>query len=208
MPQDIKFLNDDTDASDTYHLVTKTRPIRSILPSTAYQLCRASNDNRYEYHVRPPTRSDLRDSLPLFNLPQRVYQQAFYSRDVDIPDRTKEYAGLTYRLKGGQGIAHLEEWTSSPISDPSMCIASTALDPSGVGGWEYAHCPPSRKQVQQFRDKEFSKSRSKTRFRSQVNPLHPSYIYINPRISSYLIRALYRSKDLLQSIPMDLKRRP
>ncbi|KAF9056176.1 hypothetical protein BJ165DRAFT_1522121 [Panaeolus papilionaceus] len=177
MPQDVKFLNDDTDASDTYHLVTKTRPIRSILPSTAYQLCRASNDNRYEYHVRPPTRSDLRDSLPLFNLPQRVYQQAFYSRDVDIPDRTKEYAGLTYRLKGGQGIAHLEEWTSSPISDPSMCIASTALDPSGVGGWEYAHCPPSRKQVQQFRDKEFSKSRSKTRFRSQIEGPTPINTY-------------------------------
>ncbi|PPQ64274.1 hypothetical protein CVT24_008412 [Panaeolus cyanescens] len=151
--------------------------VRSILPSTAYKLCKTTSGNRYEYGPLPPTKSDLRDSLQTYNLPQRVYQQVFYSRDFDVPDRAKTYAGLSYRLKGGQGIAHLEEWDSTCNPDPFFTSMVSRLDPCGVGGWEYAHSPPSRREVQQFCNGMHIKSRTKVKYRSQIEGPTPINTY-------------------------------
>lgn len=122
----------------------------AIQPSRAFDTCKAINTNRYVYSLPPPTVSELRDRLQALGLPSKIYQAPHYSKDTDIPESSKEYAGLTYRLKGGRGIAWLEEWSTNPSE--TLVHKSTKnmeLNPVGVGGWEYASHPPSAKEVRQ-----------------------------------------------------------
>jgi DNA polymerase zeta len=119
-----------------------------VLPSRAFDTCKAANLNRYVYSPRAPTVSELKDQVQILGLPSKIYQVPYYSKDCDIPEASKEYAGLTYRLKGGQGISWLEEWSTnqSPTS-VLMSFEKFELNCIGVGGWEYAGHPPSVKEV-------------------------------------------------------------
>lgn len=128
------------------------------------------NANRYVYPPRAPTVSELKGQLQKLGLPSRIYQAPYYSKDCDIPEGSKEYAGLTYRLKGGQGIAWLEEWSTnqSPTSVPKT-NEKFELNHIGIGGWEYAGHPPSVKVVRHALATALSTPTSrKPRFRSQV----------------------------------------
>ncbi len=120
----------------------------AIQPSRAFDTCKAINTNRYVYSLPPPTVSELRDRLQALGLPSKIYQAPYYSKDIDIPESSKEYAGLTYRLKGGRGVGWLEEWSTS-LSETLVHKSNKniELNPVGVGGWEYASHPPSAKEV-------------------------------------------------------------
>lgn len=121
---------------------------RAVQPSRAFDSCKAVNSNRYVYSPRAPTVSELKCQLRELGLPSKIYQPPYYSKDSDIPEASKEYAGLTYRLKGGQGISWLEEWSTdqSAVSVPKS-DEKIQLNHIGVGGWEYASDPPSMKEV-------------------------------------------------------------
>ena len=160
-------------AEDRSSLITA----HAIEPSRAFNTCKTVNTNRYIYSLQPPTVSELRDQLQALGLPSKIYQPPYYSKDSDIPESTKEYAGLTYRLKGGQGIAWLEEWSTHPFADknPSMqnntkLDTKLELSPLGVGGWEYASHPPGMTEIRQFLDILLPTSNARNiKVRSQVS---------------------------------------
>jgi len=92
--------------------------------------------------------SELKDQLQKLELPSKVYQVPYYSKDSDIPETSKEYAGLTYRLKGGQGVSWLEDWSTDQFpTSVSKSFENIEPDRIGIGGWEYAGHPPSVKEV-------------------------------------------------------------
>lgn len=144
---------------------------RAVQPSRAFDTCKAVNENRYVYSPRAPTMSELKEQFQRLGLPSKIYQAAYYSRDPDIPEVSKEYAGLTYRLKGGQGIAWLEEWsTNQPAT--SVSNSKVQLNHTGIGGWEYAGHPPSVREVRRSLATLLSTSASRQQtFRSQVKRL-------------------------------------
>lgn len=119
---------------------------RAVQLSKAFDTCKATNTNRYVYSVSPPSVSDLKESFENFGLPSKIYQAPYYSKDTDIPEMTKEYGGLTYRLKGGQGIATLTEWASNDELNRNS-TSNLEFDTAGIGGWEYASHPPSMLEV-------------------------------------------------------------
>jgi hypothetical protein len=147
--------------------------VLAIQPSRAFDTCKAINTNRYVYSLPPPTVSELRDRLQALGLPSKIYQAPYYSKDTDIPESSKEYAGLTYRLKGGRGIAWLEEWSTS-LSETLVHKSNknVELNPVGIGGWEYASLPPSAKEVRQSLELLPSTSiLRKPKIRSQVKSI-------------------------------------
>ena len=123
----------------------------------------------YEYSLRPPTATDLLASLDLHDIPSKIYQPPYYSDESDAPERPREYAGLVYHLKGGTGIANLQEW-SSPTSTAGLPLQSGRLSSTGVCGWEYAAMPPSVKQAKEWlKSDEARAANAKTKKGSQVS---------------------------------------
>jgi len=64
----------------------------------------------YVYSPAPPSTSELLISIEQYNIQSKVYRDPHYSKEIDAPEKPKEYAGLLYHLKGGQGPGILEEW--------------------------------------------------------------------------------------------------
>ena len=151
---------------------------RAVQLSKAFDICKATNTNRYIYSVSPPSVSDLKESFLNFGLPSKNYQTPYYSKDTDIPEMAKEYGGLTYRLKGGQGIATLAEWASSDEVGQNP-TSNLEFDSTGIGGWEYASHPPSVLEVRRSvatMDAQ-SKARTKIKLQSQASNQLPQHIY-------------------------------
>lgn len=145
---------------------------RAVKLSKAFNHCRSTNLNQYVFSLPPPSFESLSMDLKAMGLPSKIYQAPFYSRDEDISEQPKEYAGLLYRIKGGQGIATLEEWRTDEHSSETYHPCSTVqLESSGVGGWEYAHHPPSVKEVRrslQASNGKLLNTKNLPSFKSQV----------------------------------------
>lgn len=137
----------------------------------SYAGLKASSVNRYEYVQHPPSTSDLLESLQSYDLPDKIYQEPYYSNSTDVPRKARTYAGFAYHLKGNGGVAHLEPWKGAsnreeiPILSPG---ADVYLDSATLGGWEYASCPPSVKQVKRWLQTRRKVSSASLRLDSQV----------------------------------------
>ncbi|KAH8997309.1 hypothetical protein EDB92DRAFT_2030379 [Lactarius akahatsu] len=116
--------------------------------------------NAFVYNITPPLASELLSSLESRGLPSKLYQDPYYSKAEDVPERPWEFAGLVYRLKKGDGLGILEEWESvstqesskkTPAEDWNMF--EDRFDRTGVGGWEYASSPPSVREVRKWQAK-------------------------------------------------------
>lgn len=111
--------------------------------------------NAFIYGIAPPPASELLSTLESRGLPRKVYQDPYYSRAEDVPERPWEFAGLVYRLKKGDGLSALEEWepssTAEPLAENAFAedknMFEDRFDRTGVGGWEYASAPPSAREV-------------------------------------------------------------
>ncbi|KAF8168090.1 hypothetical protein B0H34DRAFT_786325 [Crassisporium funariophilum] len=153
---------------------------RAVHLSKVFNICGTTNPNRYVYFRPPPSLPELKDSLQVLALPYKLYQAPFYSQDDDIPELAKEYAGLSYRLKGGQGIATLKEWTTNELGEAFKgSNGSLPLNSSGIGGWEYTSHPPSFKEVRQSMDTIDSRSAGgrRAKLRSQIEGPTQANIY-------------------------------
>ncbi|KIO08270.1 hypothetical protein M404DRAFT_22870 [Pisolithus tinctorius Marx 270] len=104
-----------------------------------------SRSNGYVYANSPPRVADLFSTIEDHGFPWKLYSDPFYSNRDDVPDRPWEYGGLVYNLKGGGGIDSLEEWKTSE-SFPALTFAGKA-SANRVGGWEYASCAPTCRQI-------------------------------------------------------------
>ena len=153
---------------------------RAVQLSKAFDTCKATNTNRYIYSVFPPSVWDLKESFESFGLPNKTYQAPYYSKDADIPELAKEYGGLTYRLKGGQGITALTEWASNDELGQNS-TSNLEFDSAGIGGWEYASHPPSVLEVRRSVatiDAQSTARRIKSKLQSQASNQVSCRIYI------------------------------
>jgi DNA polymerase zeta len=114
--------------------------------------------NAFVYNIAPPPASDLLSSLESRGLSSKLYQDPYYSKAEDVPERPWEFAGLVYRLKKGDGLSVLEEWESESIQESlaertpaeDRNVFEDRFDRTGVGGWEYASSPPSVREVRKW----------------------------------------------------------
>ena len=106
--------------------------------------------NTYIYGPPPPTAAELSASTDQYGIPSKIYRDPYYSKECDAPEKPREYAGLVFHLKSGEGISNLEEWKTDDSALSLRGAPARALDRTGVGGWEYASTPPSVRQVRKW----------------------------------------------------------
>ncbi|CEJ91394.1 Putative DNA polymerase [[Torrubiella] hemipterigena] len=108
------------------------------------------------YAQRPPQFS-ADSSLPALGFPEVIYQDAFYSREQDVPSRNREYAGREYRLEGNT-LPFLPEFQSddnaistTPPNQELLQALSLRLERQRRScswrTWEIDTQPPSASEV-------------------------------------------------------------
>ncbi|KAL4267165.1 DNA polymerase [Pleurotus pulmonarius] len=129
--------------TQTKHMVTQSDHLKSSYNSVTNKC--------YAYAHPPPAKDDLLLTLAGYNIPNRIYRSPYYSHFDDAPSRPREYAGLVYRLKGGNGLDTLSDWENyAGLAHDIGFAPGKTFDPSGIGGWEYAGFPPNKKIVQRW----------------------------------------------------------
>lgn len=153
-----------------------TRPVKQVTTSyTALSLSLRNLTNCYEYSAKPPSVSEVVSTFDDHGLPSKIYRAPYYSVESDAPDHPREYAGLVYHLRGGEGLDILEEWTSTSASeflDIVPAYEKASGPESNIWGWQYTGAPPNVKQVRQW----LRKARKRV---PQTRPKDPSQVRDN-----------------------------
>jgi len=71
-----------------------------------------SNQNTFRFSIKPPSVKYLLSSLPVFGIPEILYNEPFYSDPKDVPFQSKEYGQKVFKLKG-EGVKWLNEFDTS-----------------------------------------------------------------------------------------------
>ena len=111
-----------------------------------------SSGNTYVYSIPPPNKVHITDTLDTYDIPNKIYQDAWYSKAIDAPEGPREYAGLLYYLKGGNGLNVLEEWKNggSQGREAEINISHRWKSCVSSAGWEYASSPPSPREARRW----------------------------------------------------------
>jgi DNA polymerase zeta len=137
------------------HVTQMKRDIANIRSGLTHYTSTPANHTLFEYAQQSPSVQELTSTVDDHGVPNKVYQEVYYSKETDAPDYAKEYAGILFRIRGGTGLSALEEWyreDKTPI--PGLLIRKN--DPLrlpriiGIEGWEYSKCPPSRREVRSW----------------------------------------------------------
>ena len=130
--------------------------------------------NTYLYRIQPPTAAELLGSTDQYGIPSKVYRDPYYSKEIDAPEKPREFAGLVFHLKGGDGIANLEEWKTEEIMTSVRGAPPCAPDRTGVGGWEYASTPPSVREVRKWLKEERGRLNARPARKKDTSQVSPS----------------------------------
>lgn len=129
-----------------------TTDVRSRL---VHFTCSPANHKLYEYVRKPPSAQELLSTTDDHGIPDKVYQEVYYSKEADAPDHAMEYAGTLFRIRGGAGLSALDEWDEEgrpPVSGFLQRKKGPFQLPRVVGieGWEYSQCPPSHRKIRSW----------------------------------------------------------
>lgn len=112
------------------------------------------------FSARPPDVADVISTMEDFNLPPVIYQDAYYSNELDVPDRAREYAGREFKLES-LTLPFLADFDATGTSaaafgEKPRILLDKAKDEAvfrkrcyacGLRSWEIGESPPTRKEV-------------------------------------------------------------
>ena len=128
------------------------RIVKTQRPRESMALAKRPSTNVYTYVCTPPSSTELVSTMASRGVPEKIYRAPYYSTAEDASEHSWEFAGLTYHLKGGDGLDTLDEWMGSQevLQDDDNDPFRSFLDEECVSGWEYAPCPPSSREVERW----------------------------------------------------------
>lgn len=115
----------------------------------------------------PPRASEILLEMRNERLPSIIYQDAYYSKEKDVPERAREYAGKEFKLESGTVpfLANFDPTGTSPASRGEKLAVT--VDQSneerlfrrrrfvcGLRTWEVQETPPARHEVQAWLDEQ------------------------------------------------------
>ncbi|KAL2161159.1 hypothetical protein VTH06DRAFT_8378 [Thermothelomyces fergusii] len=122
----------------------------------------------------PPSAEEVCSTMQSYGLPDVIYQDAFYSKDEDVPPRPREYAGKEYRLEGntvpylpgfdptGQSPA---TYGVKPEQAPDLSEMESAFERQqlqcSLRSWEIADPPPTFAEVKRWWDEKVAAKQHK-----------------------------------------------
>ncbi|KAK1758381.1 hypothetical protein QBC47DRAFT_374509 [Echria macrotheca] len=132
----------------------------------------------------PPSTAEVCSTMQEHGLPDVIYQDAYYSKDEDVPARPREYAGREFRLDGNS-LPYLPEFDATGQSPATFGVqAETAPDFTALElafekqrractlkSWEIAEPPPSFDEVGKWwTEREARKLRQQSQSSSSQSP--------------------------------------
>ncbi|EGO51803.1 hypothetical protein NEUTE1DRAFT_125454 [Neurospora tetrasperma FGSC 2508] len=142
------------------NLKSSSRPLDTAPVASAPALLWSGSKKMFVLNNKPPSLSEVRCTMQVHGLPDVIYQDAYYSKDEDVPSRPREYAGREYRLDGssvpwlpdfdptGTSSATYGEKPTSGADWPMLeAIYEAQQEECAMRGWEIADPPPSFKEV-------------------------------------------------------------
>ncbi|KAG2061849.1 hypothetical protein BDR06DRAFT_945889 [Suillus hirtellus] len=134
---------------------------RHILPTS-------SPTTAFVFAVSPPSSSELFRTIETYGVPRRLYRNPYYSKRADAPEHPREYAGLLYHLKGGEGLDTLDQWKSHGSQLHTGRNVRLLKGTSLSWGWEYAALPPGKTQMKRWLKENPVQRTSRARMCSQI----------------------------------------
>ncbi|KAI9841878.1 MAG: DNA polymerase zeta [Sclerophora amabilis] len=115
----------------------------------------------------PPTSASVVSTIEELNIPQVIHQDAYYSNEKDVPDRSREYAGREFRLESNT-VPYLADFEVNGVSPVSLGAKSKSTKRAEdeeryirqqqvckLRSWEIGESPPSRREVEEWiRDRQ------------------------------------------------------
>lgn len=111
----------------------------------------------------PPSEISVVSTMPDLNLPSVIYQDAFYSNELDVPERVREWAGREFRLES-LTVPFLPGFDPTGTSEasigekPGIILDRIKEEKSyqiqrrncGLLSWEISQPPPTYAEVEQW----------------------------------------------------------
>ncbi|XEV03673.1 hypothetical protein FSHL1_008960 [Fusarium sambucinum] len=114
------------------------------------------------FSLLPPSAASIVSTLKEHMLSDVLYQDAYYSKEKDVPGRTREYAGKEFRLEGNT-LPFLPEFDPTATSPATYGLKYESLDRATAElqyerqgkecswrSWEFAKPPPTCKEVKDW----------------------------------------------------------
>ncbi|KAI9808566.1 MAG: hypothetical protein M1825_003715 [Sarcosagium campestre] len=117
------------------------------------------------YSQAPPSAKEIVSTMQQYHLLPILYQDAHYSNEIDVPERSREYAGRDFRLEG-LTVPFLPEFdpngstsASESASEKSGLVLDREKEEKAhrvrrygckLKNWEFAEAPPSRAEVERW----------------------------------------------------------
>ncbi|KAG2154856.1 hypothetical protein DEU56DRAFT_770809 [Suillus clintonianus] len=128
----------------------------------------SSPTTAFTFVVPPPSSSELFRTIETYGVPRRVYRDPYYSKRADAPEHPREYAGLLYHLKGGEGLDTLDHWKSHGSQFHTGRAVRPVKGTYMSWGWEYAALPPSKTRVIKWLKENPARLTAKAKMHSQI----------------------------------------
>nr|XP_018263770.1 DNA polymerase zeta subunit [Kwoniella dejecticola CBS 10117]OBR85928.1 DNA polymerase zeta subunit [Kwoniella dejecticola CBS 10117] len=109
----------------------------------------------WQFREPPPGRLEIMTSMEEHGVPSVIYQAPYYSNPIDVPPRSKQFAGRVFSLKGNS-VKDLQDFGGSfpdPLGDKRW-LKSRKSGHRWKWGWEYGITPPMVKDVKEWCEKE------------------------------------------------------
>ncbi|KAL3955126.1 hypothetical protein ACCO45_010689 [Purpureocillium lilacinum] len=138
----------------------------------------------FAFAALPPTYADSMD-MTKYDLPDVIYQDAYYSKEKDVPDRIREYAGREYRLDSNTvpflpqfdlqgGLPTALDGRAEAQGMVSLQRQQTRQQwQCGWRSWEYNRPPPTYRAVSNWADDKIHNSREQVRRRRPKAVMQP-----------------------------------
>jgi DNA polymerase zeta len=143
------------------------KKMSDILQKIKYRFPLAANSSLLGFSGKPPSALDVISSMSDFGLPQVIYQDAYYSKEEDVPERAREWAGREFKLES-HTIAYLSSFDQTGLSAATFGEKLGVVPDRGkeevlfkkrrracnLRSWEILESPPTFAEVREWLDQE------------------------------------------------------
>ncbi|KAL2065452.1 hypothetical protein VTL71DRAFT_3122 [Oculimacula yallundae] len=163
-------------------------PVSTVLKNMEYRFGKPTDGRHVAFGILPPSKHYVNSTMQSFGLASKIYQDAYYSDELDVPERAREWAGREFKLES-LSVPFLPEFDPIATSDekPSILpdrvkqekLYSDQRQNCGLRSWTIADPPPTFAEVAEWgredrlkqkkiSEKELSKARSGKDYRKNA----------------------------------------
>lgn len=135
--------------------------VSNLLHTMEYRYPSANSTKVFAIGDRPPSALEVSESMVDFGLPPVIYQDAYYSKESDVPDRARVWAGREFKI-GSWSVPFLPDFDSTGTSPATFGEKPATLPDRAkeeavfvrrryackLRSWEIGEPPPSYSNVE------------------------------------------------------------